>query len=91
MSERLAWVKACGKGKIYSYTIVWNAPSGAFAGDVPYVVALVELAEGVRMMTNIVDCDPKRLRCDLPVQVVFRQREQLKLPMFAPVPDDPAG
>lgn len=84
-SERLGWRTASGKGRIYSYTVVVsNAPS-AFLADMPYVVAVVELDEGVRMLSNIVDCDPDQLRCDMPVEVTFeRLDDEFTLPKFRP-------
>lgn len=85
-SERLGWQDASGKGKIYSFTTVLsNAPS-PFIADMPYVVAVVELAEGVRMLSNIVQCDPQQLRCEQPVEVVFeRLNDEFTLPKFRPL------
>jgi uncharacterized OB-fold protein len=85
-AEQLEWVQACGRGTVYSYTVVLsNAPS-AFAADVPYVVAVIDLAEGVRMLSNLVQCDPAALRCDLPVEVCFeRLNEEFTLPKFRPL------
>jgi len=85
-SERLGWHDASGKGKIYSFTTVLsNAPS-PFIADMPYVVAVVELAEGVRMLSNIVQCDPQQLRCEQPVEVVFeRLNDEFTLPKFRPL------
>jgi uncharacterized OB-fold protein len=51
----------------------------------PYVVAVVELAEGVRILTNLVDCDQHALRCDMQVEVVFEKlSEEFVLPKFRP-------
>ena len=58
-----------GRGKVYSYTVVRRASSRAF-GDAPYVLAIVELAEGPRMTSNIV-APPDQVRIDMPVQVFF--------------------
>lgn len=84
-ADALEWVEASGCGTIYSFTVVHaNAPS-AFAPDVPYVVAVVRLEEGVQMLTNIVECDPATLRCDQPVEVVFvRRDDEFTLPCFRP-------
>lgn len=81
----LGWKEASGRGTIYSFTVVVsNAPS-AFIADMPYVVAVVRLAEGVQMLTNIVDCDPETLRCDQEVEVVFRKlNDEFTLPQFRP-------
>lgn len=80
------WFDASGDGSVFSYTIVHRAPSPAFKDDVPYVLAIVELREGVRMMTNIVGCDPVDVKIDMPVRVRFhRMSDEISLPMFAPV------
>jgi uncharacterized protein len=84
-SNQLGWIEASGKGTVYSYTVVVNnAPTG-FLSDMPYVVAIVRLEEGVQMLTNIVDCDPEEIQCDMPVEVVFKQTEEHTLPVFRPV------
>jgi len=86
-SERLSWVQASGRGTVYSYTVVYNNAPSAFAPDVPYVVAVIQLAEGVRMLSNIVQCDLDGLRCDMPVEVTFeRLNADFTLPKFRPVP-----
>lgn len=85
-ADALEWVAASGRGTLYSYTVVHaNAPS-AFAAGVPYVVAVIRLEEGVQMLSNVVDCDPAVLRCDLPVEVVFERIDDgFTLPMFRPI------
>jgi uncharacterized OB-fold protein len=72
------WEQASGQGRIYSFSVVrWGAA--------PYVIAFVALAEGVTMMTNIVDCDVDSLRIDQPVHLVFKSSESGQLvPMFTP-------
>src|SRR5437764_12971278 len=52
----LVWADSRGEGTIVTYTVVWRAQTPAF--DVPYTVAVVRLAEGYEMMTNIVNADP---------------------------------
>lgn len=84
-SDRLGWRPASGCGSVYSYTVVVNNAPSAFLADMPYVVAVIELDEGVRMLSNIVDCDPEQLRCDLPVEVTFeRLDDEFTLPKFRP-------
>ncbi len=80
---QLDWRRASGRGTLYSFTVVEsNAPS-AFIADMPYVVAIVQLEEGVRMLSNVVESDPGELRCDLPVEVVFeRLDDEFTLPKF---------
>jgi uncharacterized protein len=67
------WRRVSGTGRVYSFTIVHRAPEPAFVQDVPYVVAVVELAEGGRMMTNLVGCAPSQARVDMPVVAVFER------------------
>ena len=79
------WREASGKGVLYSYSVVHRGPSPAFQAIAPYVTAIVELEEGPRMFTNIVDAEPESLRVGEPVRVVFREGpEGLRLPYFTP-------
>lgn len=84
-SDNLGWVQASGRGTVYSYTVVQsNAPS-PFLADIPYVVAVIRLEEGVQMLSNIVGCDFDDLRCDMPVEVTFeRLTDEFTLPKFRP-------
>jgi uncharacterized protein len=86
-SLHIEWVDASGRGTIYSYTInrrgQADLPEYRSAGV--YVVAYVELDEGPRMLTNIVDCDPDSVRIGQPVEVVFHDTGQgSALPRFRP-------
>lgn len=86
MSDDLEWVKASGRGKIVTLTIVRRAVSEAYAADVPYVVALVKLDEGPTMMSNIVQCSPEKLEIGSSVQVLFEDwSEEISIPIFRPV------
>lgn len=85
-SARVGWRPASGRGTVYSYTVVVNNAPSAFLADMPYVVAVIELAEGVRMLSNIVGCDPEDLVCDMPVEVVFEElNDEFTLPKFKPL------
>lgn len=86
MSDRVEWVKASGRAKVLSYTIVHRPVSPAFAGEIPYVVALVTLDEGPTMMTNLVGCAPEQLKIGMPVAVVFEDwTEEISIPKFRAV------
>jgi len=86
LAENLGWIEATGRGKVYTYTIVNRPPTVRFQEDVPYVVALIELEEGVRMMSNVVGIDPEAVRIDMPVEVVFDEiTPAISLPKFKPV------
>ncbi len=71
LSFDLEWVTVSGKGTVYSYTIAETPTHPAFAGDVPYTIAIVELAEGPHMTTNIVGCQPSEVKVGMPVKVCF--------------------
>jgi uncharacterized OB-fold protein len=83
-ADQLTWIVASGKGTIYSYTVVHQA-FGPFAADTPFVVAIVELEEGVRMMTRIIDATHEQIVVGTPVKVTFESvGEDLTLPYFRP-------
>ena len=75
---------ASGKGKLYSY-VIHHRPRPGFTA--PYAIAVVELDEGPRMMTNIVECEqtPEALQLDMPVEVTFESmNDDIALPLFKP-------
>lgn len=80
----LEWRKMSGKGIIYSYTIVNVSALPEFSQDVPYIYAVVELEEGVRMASNIVDYKAAELRVELPVELTVIDRGGRNLPVFKP-------
>ena len=81
-ADQLAWIVASGKGTIYSYTVAHQG-FGPFAADVPFIVAIVELEEGVRMMSRIVDAPRERVAVGVAVSVTFETvGEDLTLPYF---------
>ncbi len=85
-SQEVRWVKASGRGTIYSYTIIRQNRVPNFVNDVPYNVAIIQLEEGPRMMSNVIAIDPAELRVDLPVQVVFDPvSDTISLPRFRPL------
>jgi uncharacterized OB-fold protein len=85
-SEESEWIEASGKGEVFSWIVVVHpVPREVYAGEVPYVVALIDLEEGVRMASNIVDCDPHAVEAGMPVEVIFRPaRDGIVLPLFRP-------
>ncbi|HEU5230087.1 MAG TPA: Zn-ribbon domain-containing OB-fold protein [Ktedonobacteraceae bacterium] len=81
-SEKLSWIVASGKGTLYSYTVAHQA-FGAFSADAPFVIAIVELEEGVRMMSRIIDAPREQVAIGAKVQVTFQQiGEDLTVPYF---------
>jgi len=86
LSDHMEWLEASGKGVIYTYTVVHRPPTQTFEEDVPYTVALVELDEGVRMMSTIIGIDPQDVRVNMPVGVVFEEiSPTISLPRFRPI------
>lgn len=86
LSADLAWLPASGQGTVYAFTVVHRAFDPAFHSAVPYVVALVELEEGVRLMTNITGCNPGDVQVGMPVRVDFQKASaEVTLPFFRPV------
>lgn len=72
------WIDASGKGTIYTVSVTRRV-------KIPYAIAYVELAEGTRMLSNIVDCDLDAVRIGDAVEVVFKDSENgQKVPMFRP-------
>jgi uncharacterized OB-fold protein len=79
MSDRVQWVQAKGTGEIYTFSVSRRA------GPVVYCIAYVTLDEGVKMMTNIVDCDLDSIKVGQKVKVAFKKTEGgVSMPVFAP-------
>lgn len=86
-SDDLHWVEASGLATIYSYTIARKA-AGPFKPDTPYVVAVVDLAEGPRLMTNIIVDDVETVRIGQAVVIAFEDiTDEITLPKFRPAAD----
>jgi len=84
-SGSFAWQSASGRGTVYSFTIIHRAPSPGFEAKVPYVLALIDLSEGVRMMSNITECDPNDVEIGMPVEIAFEDlSDTISLPQFRP-------
>ena len=83
----LEWVRCSGRGTVYSY-VINHRPAPGFEEDGPYVIAVVALEEGPRMMGNMVgiESDPELIPVDLPVEIVFeRVDEHVTMFKFRPV------
>ena len=66
-----AWVEAKGTGRLHTFAVLEKTPNPEFQGELPYVLAIVELDEGVRVSANVVGVDHHALACDMPLQVTF--------------------
>ena len=85
LSTAWEWTKISGRGEIYSFVIFHRTYHTGFADEIPYVVAVVELEEGPRLMSNIIECEPHAVRCEIPVEVVFEDvSETVTLFKFRP-------
>jgi hypothetical protein len=83
-SRNVSVFKASGKATLWSY-VIHHRPVAGFTP--PYAIAVVQLAEGPRMMSNIVECEqtPEALQLDMPLEVVFvQQNDKITLPLFRP-------
>ncbi len=83
--DELEWKRASGKGRIYTYTVVRQSADPFFKTRVPFVVAMIELDEGARLLANVIDCAPESVSIGMAVSVVFEPLgEQLSIPVFRP-------
>ncbi len=85
-ADGIEWTEAEGTGHVHTYTVIRRATElQAFADEVPYVVAYVELDEGPRICTNVVGCDPATVEIGMPVEVTFDHvNDEIALPKFEP-------
>jgi len=85
LSSETEWVLSSGRGSVYTYTVTHQNQAPGFRDDLPYVLAYVELEEGVRMLTNIVGCAPQDVHIGMPVEVSFDDvTPEVSLPKFKP-------
>ena len=85
-STQLTWQAVSGHGEVYSFTVVHRAPSKGFEAMVPYVVAVVALAEGPHLMTRLTHLQADAVRIGLQVRVDFeKQDDETTSPVFRPV------
>ena len=83
-SYSLGWIEASGPGTVYAFTVAHHPTVDGF--DYPLVIAVIELAEGTRLVSNVIDCDPAAVHIGLPVMVRFVDvDDELRLPLFAPI------
>jgi uncharacterized OB-fold protein len=84
LGRTLTWVPSSGRGRLYSWTVVWRPQHPSFT--VPYAPAVVALEEGWFAMSAVVGCEPDDLRADLPLAVEFHPAgDEITLPYFRPV------
>ncbi|MBD48361.1 uncharacterized protein METZ01_LOCUS163568 [marine metagenome] len=82
---KMNWVASSGKGTVWTFTITRQNRTPGF-DDGPYVLALVELDEGVKLFTNIIECDPFDVRIGMEVEVTFvKANTEISVPFFKPI------
>lgn len=85
LGDDVAWEELSGRGRLHTY-LVSHRPAPGFGDEVPYVIAIVELDEGPRLMANIVEVatTTEQLVLDMPLEVVFEDQEGMAVPKFRP-------
>jgi uncharacterized OB-fold protein len=84
-STAVDWEEASGAASLYTWSVVHQNDLPPWPERVPYVAAVVDLEEGPRVITNVVDCEFDRLRVGMPLQVTFRPAsDDVTLPVFRP-------
>ena len=86
-SRKITWIQATGKGRLHSFGIAHQSFNKAYKVAPPYVLAMVELEEGPRLLSNLIDvkADPAVVKCDMPVEVVFHKlSDEVTIPLFRP-------
>ncbi len=79
------WVPVSGRGEVFSFNVMHQVYHPGFAAEVPYAVVIVRLAEGPKMVTNLVGVAPHDVRIGMPVRVVFEDlTDDVTLPKFVP-------
>ena len=83
LSTEASWTQVSGRGEIFSYNVMHQIYHPAFASEAPYAVVVVKLAEGPKIISNLVDCPLEAIRIGMPVEVVFEEASpEITLPKF---------
>lgn len=84
-SGNLNWIEASGKGTIFTFSTAYSMVEPRFMDELPYTLAFIDLEEGIRIMSRIVECDPEDIKIGMKVEVVFYERDEYMLPYFRPI------
>lgn len=83
LSDDLDWQEVSGRGRVHAVTACHRAPDQAFRAEAPYVIALIDLEEGPRMMSNVTDCAPEEVTIGAPVEIWFdAATDDIAIPKF---------
>ena len=86
LSEDLGWIKSTGLGSVYSFTIIHQVAHLGFESEVPYVYAIIDLDDGARMISNVVNIEPSAVEVGMRVQVTFDDvTSEISIPKFEPI------
>jgi hypothetical protein len=92
LSRQVTWTPVSGRGTVFSYAVMHQVYHPGFADEVPYAVVVIELEEGARLVSNLVDCPIEAIRIGMPVEVVFDAvSPDVTLPKFRPRPAPPTA
>jgi uncharacterized OB-fold protein len=81
------WEEVSGRGRVYSFTVIRQNGAEPFRNELPYVVAMVDLEEGTRMMGNVTDCPVSDVRIGMPVEAYIVEAEPgVGVPFWRPTP-----
>ncbi len=82
-SDKASWTPVSGRGQVFSFTVMHRAYHPAFKA--PYILAVIELDEGVKMTSNVVGIEHSRVKCGMPVEVAWdKLSDEVTLPRFRP-------
>ncbi|HVA23235.1 MAG TPA: OB-fold domain-containing protein [Chloroflexota bacterium] len=86
--DEMEWVPTSGRGRVHASVVVHQVADQAYADELPYALAIVELEEGPVFPTRVIDCDVAAVRIGLPVEVAYRDvpANDITLPLFRPIP-----
>jgi len=82
-ADALAWVESPGRGTVYSWVVANHPVAEVLVDQVPYVIALIDVEDGVRVVGNVVGCDPAAITAGMAVELFFEEREGgVRVPNF---------
>ena len=85
LSSATDYLRASGRGTVYTFTVTHQNQAPGFREQLPYVLAWIELEEGPRILSNVVGCPPEKVSIGMPVEVDFEEfGENVALPVFKP-------
>ena len=84
LASDYTWTQLSGNGKVYSFVNYHRAWHPSYEGKTPYNVSLIDLDEGPRLISNMIDCAVDQVKIGMPVQVIYEDNEDYTLPKFRP-------